>query len=272
MYKYLLKFIAIAILLLLLTNFTEDIKIQSNSKYNSPPDSTNFDTLYVRKLLKLTSADSLIMHFDKKVDYDKYNRKEYISLDYIKGNNLPFYIRTIISTYPDKDGYFSLGSFRILYKSIDNASKVHKISKDSIEAIQGALSIDYLEQQIIDVNYDGYKDIIISFTQNTTGRNYFNYFFTFDSVKLQFIPNIQLDSMFSEQSISIDDYLQEISTGDRIGYDGFSGENYRWNGKTYELYARNEIVNTQKAQLYIKEELKNGKWETVEIDTLNIFK
>jgi len=259
------KFTIILILLFLLFkgNYSE-----SNENINQQSNSTTVDTLLICELLKLSSEDSLMMHLYNDVDYFNYSHKEIISLCPIKNDSITFYIRTIFSRYSGRDDYDDLGSFRILYKSMNNDSKIFKIAKDSIEIFIGSLDYYKTEQIIADINFDGFKDIILSFTQNTTGRNGLNHFYIFNPKIGQFIFDEQLNSLFFEQEIYIDISSKVISTGGRYGIIGFSGRDYRWNGSTYELFASNETVRKGDVMLYIHKEFHNGKWKVVKTDTI----
>jgi hypothetical protein len=79
-----------------------------------------------------------------------------------------------------------------------------------------------------------------------------------------------LNNQFQDQSIEIDIDHKEISVGDRIGIIGFSGEDYRWDGKSYQLYARANTNYDENTSYIIstREELINGKWKVVECDSI----
>jgi hypothetical protein len=180
----------------------------------------------------------------------------------ISPRHQPLFVRTIISIYPnDQVSYW--GSFVLLYSGINDTTHVKRLVQDSIEIFVGALDSPEPELKIADVNYDGFKDLIISFLQNTTGRDLLNYFFLFDPKSEEFKADSNLNLMFREQAIEIDEDKREINTGDLTGQ-VFTGEWYRWNDKRYELFAKQEREDG--TMISVRKELINGQWRIVKQD------
>jgi hypothetical protein len=242
---------------------------QTSNQRDSEKSYSAFDTLSVLKILALSKEDSLLVHppdtSSNSVNGDFFDqfRREIIS-----PNMPPFDIRSILSTY-NGSKISDYGSYVILYKEVDSTSNLKRIGQDSIEVSIGSLSSFYPEVKIVDVNYDGFKDIVVSFVQNTCGNNGCNDFWIYDSTQQKFIADTALNNMFHDSEIYISEGEKEITSGGRIGAIGYSGEVYRWNGKTYELFAEEttEYSDDGRAIVSMRKEIINGTWNVVRSDT-----
>jgi hypothetical protein len=242
---------------------------QTSNQGNSENSYTHYDTLSVLKILELNKEDSLFIHPpDTSTDSYSSDISDQYRRENISSNLAPFDIRSILSIY-NVSKMSDYGSYVILYKEVDSTSNVKRIRQDSIEVSIGSLSGFNPEVIIVDVNYDGFKDMVVSFEQNTTGRNGCNYFWIYDSTKHKFIADSALDNMFHDNDIYISDGTKEISTGGRMGAVGYSGEVYRWNGKKYELFVEEitDYSDDGSAIIATRKELINGVWKVVQSDT-----
>jgi len=228
-------------------------------------DSLSIDTSYVLSLLKLTSSDSIKLHLginDNNYSIDEINR---IDIKNKTGDISPYFIRSILSAvYSDSD-YSVTGSFLVLYVNAEKPNKIEQIFEDSIEIYYGGL--EGVEPQIFfgDLNFDGYKDFYISFVENTVGGRSINSFYLFKPDTYKFVKS----STMHFESMSFDEDNKEINTGGRIGAISYWGEDYRWDGDKYELYAKERTDYNDDTSLIIstREELINGKWKIIRADT-----
>jgi hypothetical protein len=229
------------------------------------------DSLFILSKMSLSKQDSIFLHIGKRNDSLFIEHDDILTIDKLSKNNIPLYLRSIISYYPAIGEHFELGAFLFLYSFNDSIYPTYKVMKDSIELILGGLYSYEPNIQIVDINYDGYKDIIISFITNTTGRNSENFFFVYNLKRKEYISDEILNNLFQDQSIYIDVDKKEISVGDRIGAIGFEGEAYRWDGIKYQIYARINTDYNDEAKCIIstREELINGKWTVVKCDSID---
>lgn len=239
------------------------VRIKTNSPLAS--DSLSIDSSYVLYQLKLNKSDSTSLHlYSRDNDYliDNLNK---LNIKNKSGNISTYYIRSILSAIYSDSNYSFTGSFLILYINSGKPSKIERIFKDSVEIYFGGL--ESIEPQIFfgDLNFDGYKDFYVSFVENTIGCNSINSFYLFNPDTHKFVES----SVIHFESMSFDEDTKEISTGDRIGAISYWGEDYRWNGSKYELYAKEKTDYNDDASLIIstREELINGKWKVVRADT-----
>ena len=104
--------------------------------------------------------------------------------------------------------------------------------------------------------------------KNTSGNHFYNYFYVFDAETQTFEADTILFNLFHELAISIYVGTREIIAGGATGYYGYAISKYRWNGKTYELYAEESKEEVYEIGLVrIRKELINGVWKIVESDT-----
>ena len=242
---------------------------QTSSQGYSTTSYSVFDTLSVLKILALSKEDSLFIYpLDTSSNSYSSDLFDQFRREIISPNMPPFDIRTILSTH-NGSKISDYGSYVILYKEVDSTSDVKRIGQDSIEVSIGSLSSFYPEVKIVDVNYDGFKDIVVSFVQNTCGNNGCNDFWIYDSTQHKFIADTTLNNMFHDSEIYISEGEKEITSGGRIGAIGYSGEVYRWNGKTYELFAEETIEYSDDGRSIVsmRKEIINGTWKVVRSDT-----
>jgi len=251
--------------LLLLSFSFANKPFEIKGKSTLTKDSLSIDTSYVLSLLKLNSIDSLSLHLnstDRNYLIDEIKR---INVKDKLGKISPFYIRSILSALFLDSVYSVTGSYLILYVNFKEPSKVERIFEDSIEIYFGGL--EGVVPQIIfgDLNFDGYKDFFVSFVENTVGGNSINSFYLFDPDTYKFLE----DCTINFSSMSFDEDAKEISTGGRIGAISYWGEDYRWNGSKYELYAKESTDYSEDLRFIIskREELINGVWILVWADT-----
>ncbi|MBI5214310.1 MAG: hypothetical protein HY960_00995 [Ignavibacteriae bacterium] len=233
-------------------------------------NSSILDTLSPEKCLSLTKDDSLSLHYANSDTMVKSRNINDLRREAIADDSLQYYIHTITNTLDSKHSIFDYCSLIILYSKVESLSNVYKIQIDSIEVSTGALSMFEQSMQVIDVNYDGYKDIIISFTENTAGNVGNNWFVTYDSKQQRFYLDSSLTAMFGRQDIYIDTENEQITTGGRVGLNKYSHSEYQWNGTMYELSAKESSESTDdgKATVEIRKELINGQWQIVKQDTV----
>lgn len=100
------------------------------------------------------------------------------------------------------------------------------MSFDSLKKLTGTVNGIVPNYEIIDINYDGYKNLHLSFTENATGRvgNYI--FFLFNPVDSKFIFDSTMNNQFKYQNIDFDKSLKSISDGDSFGSFEFVGSDY----------------------------------------------
>jgi hypothetical protein len=215
------------------------------------------------QFLQFNSEDSLYIHRDTCQDGTggSYIEK-YFKGEIAKGASNPkaMYFHYALSTN-------KYGSYVVLYKDISDSSQASRIYGDSIEYTHGNLSMDSPDFILKDINHDGYNDIVISFSCNTAGAHGGNQFLTYDPIKNEFEEDSVLGAFFYNQEISIGD--SEISSGGRSGINSWGFDSYRWNGKTYELWARENTSPSIGSirSIQTREELFNGKWKIVKQDT-----
>ncbi len=229
-----------------------------------------FDSLEVKNTLSFNSEDLLFIHQPRYVNDYVYCKSELLTRKIISSNMKPFDFRSIITVYRTTDDN-NYGSYVLLYRSNEGNSNIERIRQDSIELSLGNLDMFAPEIKIVDLNYDGYKDIVLSFDHNTSGRNGYNYFWTFNPTINQFAPDSVLYEMFHEQAIYIDESKKEISAGGGAGVVSLYFENYRWNGIKYESFSRDRTEYNDDATYIVsyKEEYKNGNWVIIEKDSTN---
>jgi hypothetical protein len=73
-----------------------------------------------------------------------------------------------MTVYSNPDGITQYGSARIIYKKNNPTEQIFKLSIDSLKILRGTLDGIVPAYEIIDINYDGYKDLLLSFTVNIT--------------------------------------------------------------------------------------------------------
>jgi hypothetical protein len=161
------------------------------------------------------------------------------------------------------------GSYALIYKGVPDTSSVHRIHRDSIDIIVPALSSMEPALSFVDFNHDGYKDIHVSFTQNTAGNTGYNCFLKYDSALQQFEPDPVLDSLFFDQEIFIDERENKIIEGGRMGVESYGLSEYSWNGTTYILSADESSGRSEDGSALIttRKELRDGHWIVVSSDT-----
>ena len=267
--KHFTPFIS-SIAIILLTGFWVN-KPTYDSSYDlkaSTPE-VPFDTLAVLEKLSFTKYDSLYLYLNQTGENPMDFHDEVITSDTISAGKRPVYFHVIISYHQSKVFNEWHGAFAILYTQDYRHSQTNRIVGDSIELSLGGTDSFEPGFLITDINYDGYKDIVVSLVENSTGRNSYNFFFTYDSQTNQFTANHDLDSLFHNLSIYINEDIKEISTGGNTGAQSYYGEDYRWNGHQYKLFAIDKTDYNDDASLIIstRKELINGVWVIVNSDT-----
>ena len=227
-----------------------------------------FDTLRVLKELALSREDSVLLHIEELKKENYCDCEDLVIRDSIF-NNLYYLFHIYMSIYSDPNEFTRYGSARIIYKKDSLNAPICKLSIDSLEIFQGSLSGVVLNQELIDINYDGYKDLHLSFTENTTGRSGNNIFFLFSPIENKFISDSNLNNQFRYEEIYIDPSSKLISAGGRTGPMGFDGSDYVWNGKEYIKKYEYESFTPSDTTFIFKREFRNGEWETIETDTIS---
>jgi len=237
---------------------------------------TQYDSMTVINMLKLNSEDSTFIH-QPDTTLDSYGDEitEELRRKIISPNLSEFDFRFILSTYhrwvdyaPNDRIRKDFASCLVLYKSTDGKSPIKTIRQDSIEIIPDNESTIVPKIQFVDINFDGYKDFVISFTENTSGNNCDNLFWIYNPAKSQFDADTTLNNLFNDLPIYIDG-SNEISSGGHNA-NSSSTEFFRWNGTTYKLYAEESSreLDDDIGTVKIRKELVKGEWVTVSADTV----
>lgn len=223
---------------------------------------SSFDTSLVTRSLALTRADSAVLHYNV-----LHPNLDGLPLDVVRRVIVspslhPVYLRTLLSTHTVQRGVTHLGSFVILYSTLEGPLHVKTIKQDSIEFNPGSLDGIEPELTIADVNHDGFKDLVISFIQNTCGNNSCNSFWLYDSSTHSFASDSALNRQFADQPIFVDEGAREIDVAGRVGMEVY-GEEYRWTGRKYELHAEFTTRPSEDGQSTIttRREMYDGKWK-----------
>lgn len=234
-----------------------------------PAQNESFDTLSVLKRLTLSRDDSLVLHFERSDTLERYLDIDDRSILHVSGDSLIYAVRTVTNQFLAESQVSKFFSAVILYSRTTSQAEIGKIHQDSIEVFCASLSSYAPAVRFMDINYDGYQDILLSFTTNTSDRVGYNYFYVFHPSTCKFEVDIALYSLFHELEIYVDTDQRCISEGGRIGLNGYGGSEYRWNGKTYEQFAQisTEQNNDGTALIETRTELLGGKWVTVSSDT-----
>lgn len=262
------------VILLLALIATSCQRSKKETRQSNPPQIINtispIDTAKILKLLEFNDDDSLYIHVSKFSEgYDSEVQEYYFRMQLTNNPQDPriIDIRYALSIFPGKN-YRDYGSFVVLYKELNDTSSVKRIQEDSIELSLDNLSLYSPQFGPADINFDGYRDLIISFSSTTAGTREFNRFLVYNPTKREFAEDTALTSMFYNDAIYINGEKQEISCGGN-SFHGWGYNRYKWNGRTYELYAREGASDNSEgtARIYKREELVNGVWKIVKEDT-----
>jgi len=246
-------------------------KVYQNHNLQSIDTFQNIDTAKVLKLLQFTDDDSMYIHIPKNDTENIFHFEDK-------------YLRARLSNNPQDprilDVHYALsiyrgprlidyGSFVVLYKDTCETAIIKRLQGDSIEIFLSSLSMYSPQLNIEDINYDGFKDIIISYSANAPNNNLFNYFWSYNSSRKEYIEDTVMNDLFFNNAIDIDYDHKEISCGGISGATGWGFSIYKWNGKTYEEYARKSGGENMEgtARVSMREELINGVWKVVKADT-----
>ena len=259
----LIRLLFLIITVLYLTSFARTEHLDRLKSFDN-----KFDTLKVLKELALSREDSVLLHIEELKKEDYCDCENLVIRDSIF-NNLHYLFHIYISVYSNPNEFTRYGSARIIYKKDSLNTSIYKLSIDSLEIFQGSLSGIVLNQEIIDINYDGYKDLHLSFTENTTGRTGNNIFFLFSPVENKFVLASKLNNQFGLEDLYIDPSSKLISTGGRTGPMGFDGSDYIWNGNEYIEKFEHESFTPSDTTFIFKKELRNGEGEIIETDTIS---
>lgn len=261
--SFLIRALSFSIILIFITNY-----IDAQQSFGQKYSRNEFDTLKVLNELSLSHADSILLHIEELNKMDYCNCKDML-MSYSISNNLIYIFHTYMAFYSDAEKLKRYGSARILYKNNIRNSPIYKLSLDSLEIRTGSLSGVVLNQSIIDYNNDGYKDLHLSFSANTSGRSGNNIFFRFNPSNKKFEVDSELIEKFRNDEIYIDETDKVISTGGRSGIIGFSGTDYKLNEKgEYSKIAEYESANHIDTTFIFKKILINGEWIIMSTDTI----
>jgi hypothetical protein len=222
----------------------------------------------VLKLLALTHEDSLFVHPPDTVAGQDYGEMvDEPAIVTVSPRIPPYFIRSVISVYGNPEVLY-MGSYVILYSTGAPGEPVKRIHLDSCDAERGMLSGFAPAITSVDINHDGFTDIIVSFSENTTDRRGPNHFWTFDSTQRIFVSDTSLNRLFQDADIYIDEDAQTISEGGRVGCCRFWFSEHRWNGRTYELFAEESTdPDIDGNEIHVRKEMVNGNLQVVESDT-----
>ncbi|MFN3873854.1 MAG: hypothetical protein ACK4R9_12720 [Ignavibacterium sp.] len=234
---------------------------------NTDLTSINFDTLKVLKELALSREDSVLLNIEELKKLDHCVCREFLFYESIF-NNLYYLFHIYMTVYPNHHEITKYGSVRIVYKKDSSNEAILKLSLDSLKILTGTLDGIVPNYEIIDINYDGYKDLHLSFTENVTGRVGNNIFLLFNPVDSKFIFDSTMNNQFMFEFIEFDKSLKSISAGDRFGPFEFVGSDYVWNGKKYIEKYKYELFDSPDTIFILKKEFRNGEWKIIETDSI----
>jgi hypothetical protein len=247
----------------------------TSSTETSPFDSAlgrPFDTVAVTKALALTHADTIELHLlSSRESADLYSTDE-LSVQKVTDLLPPFYFRFLAAaTGQDSDGVKQV-AYLLIYAPVNDLSKVKRIGKGAISIEEGGGEGFHPQFLVTDINGDGVNDLIVSLQED--GRYDLidcNFFHHYDTLSASLVADTALDAQFGRQTITFDEQEKEISTGYITGNGQYEFEVYRWDGKGYPLFAktRGEIDDTGEYMIETREELRDGKWTVVKIDSMS---
>jgi hypothetical protein len=109
--------------------------------------------------------------------------------------------------------------------------------------------------QCTDLNFDGYKDIMLLDGWGSGGESYLVWLF--DTVKAAFVPNKQLSQL---PNISLDPNTQTICSGYREGWMAYGSQLYRFDGDTLLLLESDSTkwIESEKHFIRILRVRRNG--------------
>ena len=235
-----------------------------------PIDTRSFDSTVVLADLRLNKQDSLFIHHDMNPSSTGSNPKEIIGEETISPQRVPFDFRSVISVYQHKNDS-CLCSYVVLYERAIMTSTINRIRQDSLEVPLGAHGQIIPKISFVDINFDGFKDMLISFNQSSIANSGFYQFWTYNSPTETFEEDSALNNMFHNHCIVIDGQKREICTGGNAMGTNDSSHFYRWNGKQYELYAVESTRDDPEgaSTTHMREELIGGQWKVVSSITKN---
>ncbi|GMU96218.1 hypothetical protein [Ignavibacterium album] len=234
---------------------------------NTDSSFINFDTLKVLKELALSREDSVLLNIEELKKLDSSVCREFLFYDSIF-NNLYYLFHIYMTVYSNPDGITQYGSARIIYKKNNPTEQIFKLSIDSLKILRGTLDGIVPAYEIIDINYDGYKDLHLYFTENATGRVGNNIFFLFNPLDSRFIFDSTMNNQFMYKNKGVDTSLRSISAGGRLGQFEFVGSYYVWNGKEYIEKYKYELFDSPDTIFILKKEFRNGEWKIIETDSI----
>jgi hypothetical protein len=260
-------FVKVLVMLFILFHLNTLKSICASDLISNEKTNEEFNNDDIEKILPLSREDSTFLHLNESTKDNYVYVDDFKVLKNISSNGNPYYIRSLLSIYLNKNRD-RFGSAKIFYKQKAPGSKIQNLSVDSADVWGGMLAGINPKTELVDVNFDGYEDIHISFVENTTGRSHSNYFYLFNPATNLFVPDSALNIKFGEMHISINIYDKLISVGGRVGAGGFMGGDYKWDGNDY-IYTTKYNIDNGFPQISIKKEMINGKWVITEIDTLD---
>jgi hypothetical protein len=143
-------------------------------------------------------------------------------------------------------------SFLILATNSPNHSTILRMRRDSIAIPTGSNSFAGVHLQIADVNYDSYKDIVLSLSMSETGQTYDNYCYLYEPSAAQFVEDDHVLTPFLREPIDIDIAKREIQIAGRIGWDTYRTECYKWDNGVYSLYAKEYAGRVDDLEHYVR--------------------
>jgi len=225
----------------------------------------SFDTLSILQALVLNHEDSMYIHPPRpKADFDN-ELIEQLDRQTISNRLGSFDFHFALSTYKvSMMGHY--GSYVILYKET-NGGLLKRIRQDSIDIMLGNRSMFNQQIRYVDINHDGYKDLAISFTENTSGCSGYNLFWVFRPSDMRFEFDSALSAIFYDQEIYFDESAEQIISGGGTA-NAYSQDEYRWNGHEYELSLRKEKENGDTVETVKR--FVNGEWQDISSDADSI--
>jgi hypothetical protein len=263
--KYLVLIISFAISMAY--GYQTNNNIASNCQLQDE-EYTRLDSSRILSILKLSHKDSLFLKYDRP-DSMRWSTEDEIREVSISDSIPHFYVRLIASRYPINNGNSDCSSIIFLYARTNYSSTVGKINLELVDFNIGSYDGYFPKFNITDLNHDGYKDLVISFLQNTTGCSILNHFYLYEPKQMNYFLDSTLYKQFYGMPIYINEEEKIISSTGKIGSVLWSGEEYRWNGFSYELFAKEGLkYSKDDKSVEYREEIINGKWAIIKSDTL----
>ena len=121
--------------------------------------------------------------------------------------------------------------------------------------------------EFVDLNFDGFLDLLVSQGESVDGLKVDNVFWLFDPNTRQFQSNPQMSDHFRDR-FSCSSLDKELTTGGRTGCVGrcYEFEHYRWNGSVLILFSKESQEQTEDGTGFVheKSQLINGEMKVIE--------